>query len=227
MVDRQAGVASMRVGLVSDTHLPALFRQLDGIGPEAARFFETVDLILHAGDVTAPSVLDWLEQFAPVVVARGNNDDFQDRRMAPRQMLDLQGWRVGMVHDLTPESRPLPLLRERFFGDGAEVMISGHTHLERLECRDGLLLINAGSPILPHHKETRLGCVGLLELRPGSLRAEIVPLGETAGRPNPTRALALEMEKAPVRDRWPGCAENELSSTYSPKTAALPAAGEE
>lgn len=188
-------MASLRVGLVSDTHLPALFRQLDGLGPEAAGFFATVDLILHAGDVTAPSVLDWLEQFAPVVVARGNNDGFHDPRMAPRQILALEGWRIGMVHDLTPEVRPLPVLRERYFGDGVEVMIAGHTHSERIEHCDGLVLINAGSPILPHHKETRLGCVGLLELRPGFLRAEILPLGETNGRPNPTRPLMLELER--------------------------------
>ena len=66
----------MRIGLVTDTHLPALHRQLDGLGPEAGDFFATVDLILHGGDFTAPSVLDWLELFAPVVVAHGNNDVF-------------------------------------------------------------------------------------------------------------------------------------------------------
>jgi putative phosphoesterase len=183
----------LRVGIVSDTHLPALFRQLDGLGPEAAEFFAGVDLILHAGDVTAPSVLDWLEQFAPVIAARGNNDGFTDPRLAPRQLLDLEGWRIGMVHNLTPEARPLPLLRDRYFDAGVEVMIAGHTHLERIVHADGLTLINAGSPILPHHKETRLGCVGVLELSPDSLRAEILPLGETPGRPNPTRHHTLEV----------------------------------
>lgn len=188
-------MAAMRIGLVSDTHLPALFRQLDGLGPQVADFFATVDLILHAGDVTAPSVLDWLEQFAPVVAAQGNNDDFSDPRMAPHQILELEGWRIGMIHDLTPEARPLPLLRERYFEARVEVMIAGHTHLERIVHEDGLVLINAGSPILPHHKETRLGCVGLLELTPARLRAQIIPLGETPNRPNPTRPLLLEVAR--------------------------------
>jgi len=77
----------VRVALISDTHLPALIRQLDGLGPEIATVLAGVDLILHAGDVTAPSVLDWLEQFAPVLVARGNNDDFDHPRIEPGHRL--------------------------------------------------------------------------------------------------------------------------------------------
>ena len=71
----------MRIGLITDTHLPALIHSLDDLGPEAGAFFRTVDLILHGGDVTAPSVLDWLEQFAPVLVSKGNNDAFHDPRV--------------------------------------------------------------------------------------------------------------------------------------------------
>ena len=52
----------MRVGLISDTHLPSLMRQLDELGPECARFLETCDLILHGGDIVSRSVLDWCEQ---------------------------------------------------------------------------------------------------------------------------------------------------------------------
>lgn len=184
----------MRIGLVTDTHLPALHRQLDELGPEAAAFFATVDLILHAGDVTAPSVLDWLEQFAPVVVAKGNNDGFEDPRMRPVQLLDIEGWRIGMVHNLAPERRPVPVLRERHFGGACvDIMIAGHTHLERLEHRDGVALINSGSPILPHHKDTRHGTIGLLELAPGRLHAQIQLLGHTDGRPNPATPMLLDV----------------------------------
>lgn len=182
----------MRVGLVTDTHLPALIRSLDDLGPECAAFFRTVDLILHGGDVTAPSVLDWLGTFAPVLVAQGNNDDFRDPRMQPMQRLEVQGWRIGMVHNLAPESRPIAELRARHF-DGAEldIVIGGHTHLERLELREGVLLVNAGSPTLPHQKETRLGTVGLLEFDGDHLHAEILLLGHTHGKRNPARARTL------------------------------------
>lgn len=184
----------MRIGLVTDTHLPALHRQLDELGPEAAAFFATVDLILHGGDVTSPSILDWLEQFAPVVVARGNNDGFEDPRMRPMQFLDIEGWRIGMIHNLAPEHRPVHVLRERAFGGThVDIMIAGHTHRERIEYRDGVVIINSGSPILPHHKDTRLGTVGLLDLAPGRLHAEILLLGHTAGRRNPAAPILLDV----------------------------------
>lgn len=184
--------ARMRIGLITDTHLPALIRSLDDLGPEAGAFFRTVDLILHGGDVTAPSVLDWLEQFAPVVVAQGNNDDFRDPRMKPVQMLDVHGWRIGMVHNLAPETRPIEAMRDRHF-DGADldIMIGGHTHLERLEVREDVLIVNSGSPTLPHHKETRLGTLGLLEFDGDHLHAEIFLLGHTEGRKNPAQELRL------------------------------------
>jgi putative phosphoesterase len=184
----------MRIGLVTDTHLPAVHRQLDDLGPEAAAFFATVDLILHGGDVTAPSVLDWLEQFAPVIVAKGNNDGFDDPRMRPVQLLEVAGWRIGMVHNMAPERRPVAVLRERHFGGAPlDILIGGHTHLERLEYRDGAVVMNSGSPILPHHKDTRHGTVGLLELAPGRLHAQIVLLGHTEGRRNPGTPMVLDV----------------------------------
>jgi uncharacterized protein len=182
----------MRVGLVTDTHLPSLIRTLDDLGPQAAEFFRTVDLILHGGDCTAPAVIDWFEQFAPVIVAQGNNDDFDDPRMQPVQLIDLLGWRIGMIHNLAPETRPIVELSERCFGgEWVDIMIGGHTHLERLEVREGVLIVNSGSPTLPHHKDTRLGTVGLLEFDGDHIHAEVFPLGQTDGRRNPAQHLTL------------------------------------
>lgn len=187
--------AGVRVGLISDTHLPSLIRHLGELGPEVGEFLSTVDLILHGGDVSARSVLDWCEQFAPVIAARGNHDIFDDPRMEPRQLLELEGWRIGMTHSLWPERAPVTELRDRHF-DGAalDILICGDTHVERLEHRDGAVIVNSGSPNLPHNKETRLGTVGLLELGPGRLRAEIITLGHTEGATNPGTARHLEIE---------------------------------
>jgi uncharacterized protein len=186
----------MRVALISDTHLPSLIRTPDELGPQLAKFLTGVDLILHGGDVVRPLVLDWCEQFAPVVVAQGNNDDFHDRRMAKRQILDLEGWRIGMVHELRPEDRPVPVLLERALGgERVDVLIGGDTHVERLEYREGVVVINSGSPTLPHHKEFRLGTVALLEITPSRLHAEIISLGHSAGAPNPTVPRHIEIHE--------------------------------
>ena len=190
----------MRIAVISDTHLPSLIRDPDGLGPELARFLAGADLILHGGDVVRPSVLEWCEQFAPVLVAKGNNDDFEDRRMAHRQILDVDGWRIGMVHELRPEDRPVEVLvEEALGGERVDILIGGDTHVERLEHRDGVVVLNPGSPTLPHHREFRLGAAALLEFTSAGMRAEVVALGHTPGMPNPTRPRELHLAARAAR----------------------------
>jgi len=186
----------VRIALISDTHLPSLVRSPDDLGPELASFLTGADRILHAGDVVRPYLLDWCEQFAPVTVAQGNNDSFEDDRMSPVQILDIEGWRIGMVHELRPEERPVrELLDSAFGGIDLDIIIAGDTHLERLEYRDNVIVVNSGSPTLPHHKEMRLGTVGFLDLEPGRVHAEIIALGSSAQRPNPGTARHLLIEE--------------------------------
>jgi putative phosphoesterase len=190
----------VRIGLIADTHLPSLVRSLDELGPQIVDVLRSVDLILHAGDVTAPSVLEWCAQFAPLLIAEGNNDLFDDARMAKKQMLDIHGWRIGMAHELRPESRPIEqILHSSLDGERVDILIGGDTHVERLEFRDDVLLINSGSPILPHHLSTRLGTLGILEVSPARVRAEIVVLGHTEGARNPAKAMQLEVAAESLR----------------------------
>ena len=190
-------VASMRIGIVSDTHLPNLIRQLDELGPEPARFFSTVDLILHSGDLTSPMVLDWLERFAPVVCTTGNNDPIVDARCHDLHVMEVHGWRLGMIHSLRRGFRPMAELQQ-LFPTPVDIMVAGDTHQERLEYREGVVLLNSGSPTFPQHKDLRLGTVGLLELTPNRLHAEIVLLGQTPGRPNPGQPITLDLQDGHV-----------------------------
>ena len=84
-------------------------------------------------------------------------------------------------------------------GEQVDVLVAGDTHVDRLEFRSDVLFVNPGSPILPHQKETRLGTVGLLELAPGRVHAEIVTLGETPSARNPGTPRHLEIEAGRVR----------------------------
>ena len=174
----------MLIGLISDTHQPSEQRTL---WDEVYTAFRGVDLILHAGDVVHPMVLDWLEEIAPVLAARGNNDvGWQDPRMKDLQLLDIEGLRLAMMHDMEPETRPIDELRRRDLGgEHADIMVTGHTHFERIDYRDGVLQINSGSPTLPHLWSTRLGTVGLIEVDGDKLEAQILRLGQTEGRENP------------------------------------------
>ena len=91
------------------------------------------------------------------------------------------------------------LLRNATGGDHVDILIAGDTHMERLEYRDGVVLVNSGSPILPHHKSTRLGTLGLLEIEGPNLRASVFKVGQTEGLPNPAADLALEVTRNDTR----------------------------
>lgn len=170
----------MRVGVISDTHMPP-FDDVVCSAIEAA--FAHVDLILHAGDLVTLAVLDWLGGIAPVVAARGNNDTYlpADPRLADVQMLDLAGTRVGMTHAL-PDRRvsdppPISELARRCGLDPApDVWVFGDSHRDVVERRDGVLLVNPGSPTSPHLRVDRPGTVALLTVGDGPPDAEIALL---------------------------------------------------
>ena len=106
--------------------------------------------------------------------------------------MEVHGWRLGMVHSLRRGFRPTAELQQ-LFPTPVDIMVAGDTHQERLEYRDGVVVLDSGSPTFPQHKDLRLGTVGLLELAPNHLRAEIILLGQTPGRPNPGRPMVLEI----------------------------------
>ncbi len=179
----------MRIGLISDTHLPSSIREP---WPEVAQAFSQVDLILHAGDIVTPRILDWLEDIAPVMAALGNNDfGMDDPRVRPVQTLDIEGWRLGLIHDVTFGVQ---------FKRPVDIVVSGHTHYERLTHLDGVVHVNPGSATLPHHYSTRLGTVGILDVERARLAMTIIrlgdgPLANGTLLPNPGRELHLEVPR--------------------------------
>ena len=183
----------MRIGLLTDTHLPSTIRDL---WDEVRTAFAGVDLILHGGDIVTPRVLDWLTEIAPTLAARGNNDSgWDDPRVKDIHWLDLEGWRVVMIHDMEPEERPIAELKKcHLKGEHADIIITGHTHFERLDYRDGVLQINSGSPTHPHLWSTRLGTIGILDLAPGKITAQVLRLGDQPGLQNPGTELFFDLE---------------------------------
>ena len=188
----------MRIAVIADTHLPSTIQHLGELGGALEEYLGNVDLILHAGDVTVPSVLDWCEQFAPVRCALGGHDHFEDDRCSSVQQIECNGWRIGMVHDVEAIPRGITTPQElaaQVYGDPQlDILVAGDSHYERLEYRDGILLLDPSSPSFPHHRTTRLGAIGLLDVTQDLLHAEIVPLGETVGAPNPCTPASIDIE---------------------------------
>ena len=178
----------MRIGLIGDTHYP----EAGPLWDEAYEAFAGVDLILHAGDLHTTEILHWLEDRcrAPVLGVRGNGDDGgggrplcdDDPRLKLAQKLDIEGVRIGLVHDATlpewPPHRTLETIMEHEFGGPVDVLIHGHTHIEAIEEMRGVLLVNPGSPTFPRNMARSLGTVAFLEISEGVAVARLHQLGE-------------------------------------------------
>jgi putative phosphoesterase len=123
-----SGSRSVSVGLISDTH--GLLR------PQALAALRGCRLIVHAGDIGAPQVLEALARIAPVTAVRGNNDNGPwANDLRDTEVLDIAQKRVGVIHNLSELDGP---------GDW-QVVVSGHSHRPASEIRDGVLYVNPGS----------------------------------------------------------------------------------
>ena len=130
MSESQKNIESL-IGIISDTH--GLVR------PEAVAALQGVDLILHAGDVGGPEVLETLKSIAPVVAVRGNNDKGEWATQLPDwEVTEVGSIFIYMLHnlneiDLSPAAA------------GFQVVVSGHSHKASVEERKGVLYVNPGS----------------------------------------------------------------------------------
>ena len=119
------------LGIISDTH--GLLR------PEAVTALMGVDLILHAGDVGKPEILQILGEIAPVVAVRGN--------------IDNGAWAAGLPETTTIEAGPARIyllhdvntLSIDPAAAGFHLVISGHSHKPGRVDRDGVTYLNPGS----------------------------------------------------------------------------------
>ena len=169
----------MRIGLLSDTHVPQAASKLP---VEVERAFDGVELILHAGDIFDSSALDQLERIAPVLAARGDGDNglvLTDSRVKWKHILRLHGQTIWLIHEvLYPYPVALWKTGRTLAGgvkDTPDVVVFGHDHCTIMERHGGILLVNPGSPTFLNYR-TGLGTVGLLEVNSGESQAQIVAL---------------------------------------------------
>ena len=169
--------ARVRVVLLSDTHAPRFWK---GLPPAVAEHLVAADLILHAGDVCVPGVLDELAAFAPVRAVLGNNDGPAVAAWgAPVSLeLELEGLRVAMVHDAGARQGRLARLHRRF--PDADLVVFGHSHIpldESAPVEGGrtVRILNPGSPTDKRRQPHRT--LGLLDVADGRVAAyELVTL---------------------------------------------------
>ncbi|HEX7065476.1 MAG TPA: metallophosphoesterase family protein [Bacillales bacterium] len=135
----------MKIGLVSDTHMPGHAKAL----PQALRKgFEDVDLIIHAGDWQTLDVYEQFREIAPVEGVAGNVDGNDViSRFKQKKLLELEGYRIGLVHGHLGNGRTTPERALRTFeGENVDLIVFGHSHIPYDKEIDGIRLFNPGSP---------------------------------------------------------------------------------
>jgi putative phosphoesterase len=119
------------VGVISDTH--GLLR------PEAVAALHASDLIIHAGDVGDPQILDRLRAIAPTVAVRGNVDTSAWAEALPlTEVVEVGPLQIYVLHNLAD-------LNLDPHAAGFAAVISGHTHRPHTEIRGDVLYVNPGS----------------------------------------------------------------------------------
>ena len=145
----------MKLAILSDTH--GLLR------PEVTEQLKNVDAILHGGDINKQSIVDALEQYAPLYVVRGNNDKEWAQHIPHDRTVALGGLVFFLVHN--QKDVPADL-------SGVYVVVFGHSHKYSQTEKGGVLWLNPGScgPRRFHQEITMMTA----EIADGALRVEKV-----------------------------------------------------
>jgi putative phosphoesterase len=140
---------------------------------ECLRRLESAELILHAGDVVAASVLDELSELAPVDAVAGNMDEAELLAELPeRRVVEVGGARIGMVHVPGPAVGRGERLAAAF--PGCQAVIYGHTHVPDVSRAGDTWILNPGSPT--ERRAAPAHSLLMLDIDAGEIRPQLVTL---------------------------------------------------
>lgn len=157
-------MSSTIIGLISDTH--GLMRHT------ALAALEGCDLIIHAGDVGKPEVIEQLRAVAPVVAVRGNIDKGAwASRLPLTAVVEAHLAWIYVLHDLQQlDLDPAAA--------GFHIVVSGHSHKAGRTERGGVMYLNPGSAG-PRRFQLPI-TLARLDLRQSPWRVEFIDLADEA-----------------------------------------------
>ena len=118
-----------RIAIISDTH--GLLR------PEVRKQLAAAQVILHAGDLDRPDIVDELRDLGKdLYMVQGNNDWEWAISIPNHRTVTIEGLTFYMVHNQRDVPPTLP---------GINVVVYGHTHKYAQEEKGGVLWLNPGS----------------------------------------------------------------------------------
>jgi uncharacterized protein len=161
----------MKIGVISDTHIPVFSKDLPAAVREA---FLTCDLIVHAGDSIERSAIQMLRDITETKAVKGNMDSEDLKRDLPESIVfDCAGKKIGVTHGKGSGSKILDFVKKSF-NQKLDVIIFGHSHTSFNQLIDGTLFFNPGSATDNVFSGRRT--FGIIEINGDDVRGEIIEI---------------------------------------------------
>ena len=131
----------MRIGVLSDTHVSSF----ENVPKKIIDSVSTVDMIIHAGDLTTMAVLNGLKNLGKVKAVQGNMDSAELKSILPvKEILQVGNKRIGITHGWGDPWRIEHRVGKLFDQDQVDIIIYGHSHQAQNEVIKGVLFFNPG-----------------------------------------------------------------------------------
>ncbi len=188
-LSRLASASSLVIGVLADTHVPD---RLPALRPQVLEVFTRakVDVILHAGDICVPQVLDALGEVAPVIAVKGNRDWAFSASLPALWQGVLGGVPTALLHG---HGSPMDYWRDKIayltrgyaferyaalasaWAPDARLIVFGHSHTEENRLVGERLFFNPGSACVSERRDLP-PTVGMLRVAAGKVTGDIIPL---------------------------------------------------
>lgn len=175
----------IRIGVIADTH--GLF------DPAIRQHFNGVDHILHAGDIGDRSVIEQLEQIAPVTAVSGNVDEYEHSGF-PRQIVVCQNEKtIALCHVLYEKGKLTQEATSWLDREQPDICVFGHSHCSTIEQYGPTLLFNPGSAG-PKRFSLPRG-IGLLTIQREKILPKLIRLSDNVSRRIKSTCVRLPKKK--------------------------------
>lgn len=212
----------MLIGAIADSHV---LEALPAMPSEVFDLVADCELILHAGDITDPSVLTDLRRIAPVLAVQGDHDRAAGLALPHALVTEVEGHRIGLVHGrrhralevaaaglsaATGRLTTLGLHRHLRRAVGpVDAVVYGHLHVAEVRRVDGVTFVNPGGiytlggdfSYLPARLSDRAFARATSALDPRALQPSLALLRADRGAP---LEVSIRPLTEPIRPTAPG-----------------------
>ena len=134
----------MKIGVLSDTHIP---HKTKALPQKVIDILSTMDAIIHAGDYVEVSVIELLESLGSFYGVCGNMDSHQIKQLLPqKRIVSLGGFSIGLMHGWGSPNGLEERIVSKFENEKPDAIIYGHSHKACSKEKNGLIILNPGSP---------------------------------------------------------------------------------